>query len=106
MRKIVFVGMVLLLLAPLAALAGDKAELPEGQARVAIPVKGMDCGKSCAKVETAVAKLDGVVGVKADYKKGVATVVYEKEKVDVKQIVEVINTKTSFKAKAPKTETS
>jgi copper chaperone CopZ len=40
------------------------------------------------------------VDVKADYEKGIATVTYEKDKVDVKQIVETINTKTSFKAKA------
>jgi len=101
MRKIAFLSLVLLVLASPAVLAGEKSELPEGQAMTAIEVTGMSCGSCCTKVETAVAELDGVVKVKADYDKGVAMVVYEMEKVDVDQIVETINTKTSFKAKAP-----
>ena len=100
MRTLVFVGLTLLLLAPPALSATDEAELPEGQARAVIPVSGMTCGDCCVKVEAAVAKIDGVVDVKADYEKGIATVTYEKDKVDVKQIVETINTKTSFKATA------
>jgi copper chaperone CopZ len=98
MRKIAFLILVLLLASP-AVFAGDEGELAEGQAMAALEVTGMTCGGCCTKVETAVAKLDGVVKVKADYKKGVATVIYEKDKVDVKKIVETINTETSFKAK-------
>ena len=98
MRKIAFLVFVLLLVSPVV-LAGDEGELEEGQAMAALEVTGMTCGSCCTKVETAVAKLDGVVKVKADYQKGVATVIYEKDKVDVKKIVETINTETSFKAK-------
>jgi copper chaperone CopZ len=101
MRNIAFLGLTLLLLTPLALSAGDEEGLPEGQARTVIPVSGMICGDCCVKVETAVAMIDGVVGVKADYRKGVATVTHVKDRVDVKQIVETINTKTSFKARTP-----
>ena len=100
MRPIAFVGLTLLLLATSALSVADAGELPEGQARAVVPVSGMTCGDCCVKVEAAVAKIDGVVDVKADYEKGIATVTYEKDKVDVKQIVETINTKTSFKATA------
>ena len=71
-----------------------------------LKVTGMTCGSCCSKVETAVAKMDGVVKVKADYAKGVAMVIYEPEKVEVAKIVETINTKTSFKASAPKEKSS
>ena len=99
MKKLAILGIaVMFLVAP--ALAGEKGELPEGQAKAAISITGMSCGACCSKVETAVAKLDGVVKVKADYEKNVAVVVYETEKVDLDTIVETINTKTSFKAKA------
>jgi len=104
MKKTVMLCLALLLLLPLAAVAGgeDKA-LPEGQARVEIPVSGMHCGSCTAKVETAVKELDGVVDVSADYGKGIATVTFVKDKVDVSQIVSTINEKTGFKAKAPET---
>ena len=101
MRNIASLGLTLLLLTPLALSAGEEAGLPEGQSRAVIPVSGMICGDCCVKVETTVAMIDGVVGVKADYKKGVATVTHVKDRVDVKQIVETINTKTNFKARAP-----
>ena len=100
MKRIAFVGLMMLLLAPLAVLAGEKADkLPEGQATTTVEVSGMTCGGCCVKVETAVGEMDGVIDVKADYKAGLATVTYETEKVDVKQIVATINEKTSFKAK-------
>jgi len=89
-----------------ALFAGEEAKLPEGQAKASISVSGMTCGGCCAKIETAVAKLDGVVNVKADYEKGIATVVYQKDKVSVDQIVETINTNTSFKAKTEKERAS
>ena len=100
MKKIALFGLMMLLLTPVALLAGEKSDkLPEGQVKTTVEVSGMTCGGCCVKVETAVAELDGVIDVKADYENGVATVTHEKEKVDVKQIVETINTKTSFKAK-------
>ena len=97
MRKLAILGLVVLFLATPAALAGEQ-ELPEGQAKAAISITGMSCGACCTKVETAVAKLDGVVKVKADYEAKTAMVIYETGKVDVAQIVEAINTETSFKA--------
>jgi hypothetical protein len=42
----------------------DEGELPERQARAIIPVSGMTCGDCRVKVETAVAKIDGMVEVK------------------------------------------
>ena len=100
MKKIALFGLMMLLLTPVALLAGEKSDkLPEGQTQTTFEVTGMTCGGCCTKVETAVADLEGVIDVKADYENGIATVTYEKEKVDSKQIVETINTKTSFKAK-------
>jgi copper chaperone CopZ len=106
MRKIAFLGLVLLALTSTAAVAGDSEKLPEGQAMAAIEVSGMSCGACCTKVETAVANLEGVVKVKADYEKGMTKVIYETAKVDVDQIVKAINTETSFKAKASKEKSS
>jgi copper chaperone CopZ len=102
-----FAGLMVVALAVIAAYAGPAAEtpeqeLPDGQARVVVPVEGMTCGGCCNKVETAVKELDGVVATKADHQKGRATVTYEKDKVTVKQIVDTINDKTSFKASMPK----
>jgi copper chaperone CopZ len=84
------------------AFAGDdpEANLPEGQARVEVLVKGMTCAGCASAIKTAVKKLDGVVGIDVDHEGGKATVVYEKEKVTVKKIVETIN-KTGFKATEP-----
>jgi copper chaperone CopZ len=100
MRNIALLGLTLLLLTPPALSAGVEERMPEGQVRTVIPVSGMICRDCCVKVETAVAMIDGVVGVKADYKRGVVTVTHVKDRVDVKQIVETINTKTTFKATA------
>lgn len=106
MRKFALVGLALLVLVLPAAVAGDHGKLPEGQAMAAIEVSGLSCGACCTKVETAVAKMDGVIKVKADYEKGMTQVVYETSKTDVDQIVKVINTETSFKAKAAKEKSS
>ena len=102
-----FAGLMVLALAVMAAYAGPPAEtpeqeLPDGQARVVVPIEGMTCGSCCNKVETAVKELDGAVATKADYQKGRATVTYVEDKVTVKKIVETINDKTSFKASMPK----
>ncbi len=94
-----------------AAYAGTTPEdaqeqaLPEGQARVVIPVTGMTCGACCIKVDTAVKALDGVVAAEADYEEGRATVTYVEDKVTVEKIVETINEKTSFKASMPEETT-
>ena len=106
MKRVAFVGLVLLVLALPAVVAGDHGKLPEGQAMASIEVSGLSCGSCCTKVETAVAKLDGVVEVKADYEKGLTEVVYETSKTDVDEIVKVINTETSFKAKVAKEKSS
>ena len=103
MKKLAIISLAAAFLFVPTLFAGEEGKLPEGQAKAAISVSGMTCGSCCTKVESAVAELDGVVKVKADYEKGVATVVYEMDKVNVDKIVETINTKTSFKAKAEKT---
>ena len=41
-------------------------------------------------------KLDGIVGAKADYEKGQATVTYEKDKVTVEKIVEAMYSSTEL----------
>ncbi len=114
MRTMVFrtlAGLFVVALAVISAHAGTagnettEQQLPEGQTRVVIPVKGMTCGGCCVPVEAVVKKLDGVVDATADYEKGQATVTYEKDKVTVKKIVEAINT-TSFKASMPEKQDS
>ena len=110
MIRLGLIGFAVLALAILAAPAGAadetrEAPLPEGQARVVIPVKGMTCGGCCVPVEMVVKKLEGVVDVSADYEKGQATVTYQKDKVTVKKIVDAIST-TSFKASMPEKKDS
>ncbi len=104
MKKAALIGLGVLLVASLVAVASDKAAPPEGQAKVEIAVSGMTCGSCCMKVETAVKTLAGVVDAKADYEKGVATITYKTDQVNVDKIVATINEKTSFKAKAPETK--
>ena len=105
-----FIGFTILTLAILAGPVGAADEiqetpLPEGQARVVVPIKGMTCGGCCVPVETALKKVEGVVDAKANYEKGQATVTYEKDKVTVEKIVDAINT-TSFKASMPEKKDS
>ena len=89
------------------ALAGDHGSKKEekavadGQVRTVIPVEGMSCAACAKTVRTAVKKLDGVIEVEVDPEKGSATVVHEKGKPSVDDIVAAIN-KTGFKASAPK----
>ncbi len=106
-----FVGFAVLALAIVAVPAGaadevQEPQLPEGQARVVIPVTGMTCGGCCVKIETAVEQLDGIVAAMADYQKGQATVTYVEDKVSVEKIVETINDETSFKASMPEKKDS
>ncbi len=104
----ILAGVVVLSLALVAAYAGSEPpeqELPEGQTRVVVSIKGMTCGACCTKVETAMKELDGIVAAKADYQEGWATITYVEDKVTVKKIVDTINSETSFKASMPKSDT-
>lgn len=76
------------------------SRLPEGQARVMIPVKGMTCAACTSSIKLALKRLEGVISVDVDYLKGAATVVHDKNKVTVKQMVTTIN-KTGFEASLP-----
>ena len=102
--RAIWVGILLagLFTGSLASWAKDRkvAELPEGRARVELPVKGMTCGGCVAAVKIAVKKLDGIVEVDGNHKKGTATIVYERDKTTVSEIVKAIN-KTGFKASPP-----
>ncbi len=108
MKRAFVLGVVcVFVIAGLAYAGSDEGtqELAEGQARVVIPVTGMTCGGCCVPVEKTVKTLDGVVSAKADYEKGLATVVYVEEEITVKQIVDAINT-TKFKASMPENKDS
>jgi copper chaperone CopZ len=108
MKRVLVLSIVCAFVIAGTAYAGsDEADqkLVEGQARVIIPVTGMTCGGCCVPVEKTVKTLDGVVSAKADYEKGLATVVYVEDEITVKQIVEAINT-TKFKATMPENEDS
>ncbi|HXI03739.1 MAG TPA: heavy metal-associated domain-containing protein [Candidatus Saccharimonadales bacterium] len=87
------------------AVQAVNADLPAGQARVAIPTKGMSCAACASTVKVAVKKLDGIVDVQVDPQAGQTTVTYVKDKVTVKKIVEAIN-KTGFEASEPHTTKS
>lgn len=80
--------------------AKQQEKLPEGQTRVMIPVEGMTCAGCSASITLALKRLDGVIRVDVDFRKGAATVVHEKDKVTVKQMVATIN-KAGFKARMP-----
>ncbi len=67
---------------------------------VIIPVQGMTCSGCEYNVEKAVNKLDGIIQVKADHKKGKTYVKFEKGKVSIDKIVNAIN-KTGYKATKP-----
>ena len=61
------------------------------RSEVTITVKGMT-GSGCEfNIEKAVKKLDGVIMVKANYKKGKVDIQFEKDKVSISDIVEAIN---------------
>ena len=72
------------------AYAGDNTTL--------LKVDGMMCSYSCAgKVSKIVQNMNGVKNCSVDFNKGVATVVYDDEKVVEKEIVEGLKNKTSYK---------
>lgn len=69
-----------------------KGEISE----VIIPVEGMTCSGCEFNIENAVKKLDGIIMVKADYKKGEVIVKFEKGKVNINDMVVAIN-KSGYK---------
>ncbi len=103
MRRIVVLGLVLLL-------AANAAVTPAGEqskdlSRVVIPVEGMTCGGCVVSIKIALKRMDGIVEVDGDHEKGTATVTYRRDKVSVERIVDRINEKTSFKASLPEKKT-
>lgn len=69
-----------------------KGEISE----VTITVKGMTGSAYKFNIENAVKKLDGIIMVKADYKKGKVDIKFEKDKVNINDVVEAIN-KSGYK---------
>lgn len=69
-----------------------KGEISE----VTITVKGMTGSGYEFNIENSVSKLDGIIMVKADYKKGKVDIKFEKGKVNINDIVEAIN-KSGYK---------
>ena len=62
-----------------------------------IKVDGMQCSYSCVgKVNSAVQKLDGVKECTVDFDKGIATVVFDDQKLKTKDIVEGLKTNTAY----------
>tara|TARA_B100000579_G_scaffold268424_1_gene221493 strand:+ start:427 stop:735 length:309 start_codon:yes stop_codon:yes gene_type:complete len=69
-----------------------------GDNTTVLKVDGMMCSYSCAgKVSNIVQNMKGVKDCSVDFKKGVATVVYDDEKVIEKDIVEGLKKKTSYR---------
>ena len=66
--------------------------------KTTLKVDGMRCQYSCTgKVSTVVENIKGVKECNVDFEKGVATVVYDEQKLDSKQIVDALNDETSYK---------
>ena len=66
--------------------------------KTTLKVEGMQCQYSCTgKVTTVVENIKGVKECTVDYEKGVATVVFDEQKLDSKDIVDVLTEKTSYK---------
>jgi copper chaperone CopZ len=84
--------------APASAIA--TAPLPEGQARVTIPVSGMHCEHCTMRVKETLSAVPGVKAVDADLDKGQAVVAYEKGKVEPAELVKKIDG-LGFKAGKP-----
>ncbi len=67
---------------------------------VTITVEGMTCSGCEFNVESAIKKLNGILKVKADYKKGEVNVKFEKGKANVNDMMKAIN-KAGYKAIEP-----
>jgi copper chaperone CopZ len=62
-----------------------------------IKVGGMQCSYSCVgKVNSVVQKIDGVKECTVDFDKGIATVVFDDQKLKTKDIVEGLKTNTAY----------
>ncbi len=85
---------------PVIVTIAETAELSEGQARIVIPVNGMTCAGCSSAITRVVKNLEGVVSVDVNYEEGNTTVVHERGRVTVEQIVAAIN-KTGYKASVP-----
>ena len=65
---------------------------------VLLKVDGMQCSYSCAsKVSSVVQKIEGVKECVVDFDKGVATVIFDDQKLGTKDIVEGLSTQTAYK---------
>ena len=63
-----------------------------------IKVDGMQCSYSCVgKVNSVMQKIDGVKECIVDFDKGIATVVFDDQKLEIKDIVEGLKTNTAYK---------
>tara|TARA_Y100000817_G_scaffold76432_2_gene58785 strand:+ start:10455 stop:10820 length:366 start_codon:yes stop_codon:yes gene_type:complete len=66
--------------------------------KVTMKVDGMQCSYSCAgKVSTVVQNINGVKDINVDFSNGIATVTYDNEKIEPKDIVDVLTNKTMYK---------
>ena len=62
-----------------------------------IKVDGMQCSYSCAgKVNSVVQKIDGVKESSVDFAKGMATVIYDDQKVNRNDIIKNLKNNTSY----------
>lgn len=68
---------------------------------VSIPVEGMTCFTCEVSVSSALKRVDGVISVKASAKDGMALINYDPDKIDVRQLIKVINN-TGYKASLPR----
>jgi copper chaperone CopZ len=65
---------------------------------VLLKVDGMQCSYSCAgKVSSVVQKIEGVKECVVDFDKGIATVVFDDQKLETKDIVDGLSTQTAYK---------
>ena len=63
-----------------------------------VKVTGMMCSYSCvSKVNAVINDIDGVKSCSVDFNKGEATVIYDDDKVESKEIVCVLTEKTDYK---------
>ena len=70
-----------------------------------LKVDGMQCSYSCSgKVSNVVQNIKGVKECNVDFDKGIATVTYDDKNLKVKDIVEGLKNKTSYKVTEVKNE--
>lgn len=71
---------------------------PVGHDRLAlIRIEGMHCHRCESTIRQALGKLSGVHEVEVDFPTGQASVLYDREKVDVRTLMETVN-KAGYKA--------